>query len=418
MSAMFRRSTVALITILATVAALVAPASAATVAPDADTAVRSIVFPVAGPASYTDTFGACRSGCTRPHEGIDIMSPKLTKLVAARDATVTWLKDTATPDGSQGNYLMLRDADGWEYWYIHINNDSPGTDDGANPPEWIFGPGIVKGATVTAGQLVGYVGDSGNAENSGSHLHFEIHEPDGSVIDPFTSLNKATRLSSAVDPTALEGDDADYVRALSRDFLDRDATDPETAAGVDLLSRTGSRLALVTDFANSDEWVTVLITHYYQSTLRRDPEPAGLQNWIGAIAAGMTPADVAANFYGSREYFLRSGATAEAWVTDLYQEILHRDPDASGLANWIAQAEHGRTLPSIAADFYGSMESRSTRVTALYQTLLGRHPDRSGLQTWTEVLRNGRDIDLAAMLASSVEYYRNAVTAAASAPAG
>ena len=413
MSAMFRRAVIALVTTLAVVAAQAVPASAAAFAADYDTAVRQIIFPVAGPSSYTDTFGSCRSGCTRPHEGVDIMAPKLTKLVAARDATVTWLKDTATPDGTEGNYLMLRDSEGWEYWYIHINNDTPGTDDGANPPEWIFGPGITKGAEVTAGQLVGYVGDSGNAEDAGSHLHFEIHEPDGTVIDPFQSLNQATKLASAVDPTALQSKDADYIRALTTDFLDRDATDAETAAGVSRLADGSSREAVVLDYATSDEWVTVLITHYYESTLGRAPEPAGLRNWIGAIGAGMSPADVAAQFYASQEYFLRSGGTNEAWVADLYREILQRDPDAAGLENWVRATDNGRARPDIAADFYGSMESRATRVTDLYQTLLGRSPDRSGLTTWTEVLRNGRDIELAAMLASSTEYYQRAANRAA-----
>ena len=110
----FRRVAVALIAALCTIGLLGSPA-AATVAPDADTAVRPIAFPVAGPTTYSDTFGACRSGCSRSHEGTDIMTEKLTPLVAARDATVTWMKDTATPDGAQGNYVMLRDADGWEY---------------------------------------------------------------------------------------------------------------------------------------------------------------------------------------------------------------------------------------------------------------------------------------------------------------
>ena len=127
----------------------------------------------------------------------------------------------------------------------------------------------------------------------------------------------------------------------------------------------------------------------------------------------MTPADVAAQFYGSQEYFQRAGGTNDAWVTDLYREILLRDPDPSGLENWVRAADNGRSRPDIAADFYGSMESRATRVTGLYQTLLGRNPDRSGLATWTEVLRNGRDIDLATMLASSPEYYQRAVHRAA-----
>ncbi len=41
--------------------------------------------------------------------------------------------------------LNLTGTDGWKYWYIHINNDTPGTDDGKNPAQWRFAPGIDAG---------------------------------------------------------------------------------------------------------------------------------------------------------------------------------------------------------------------------------------------------------------------------------
>ena len=408
MLATLQRATVALAIALCTLGLLGAPASAAEVATDAETAVRSIVFPVAGPNSYTDTFGACRSGCSRGHEGTDIMTAKLTKLVAARDATVKWLKDTATPDGSQGNYLMLKDSDGWEYWYIHINNDSPGTDDGANPKEWIFGPGIVQGATVSAGQLVGYAGDSGNAENSGSHLHFEIHKPDGSVINPYRSLQQATHTGpQPADARSISGDEA-FVAALSLDFLDRPATDGEVAAARDRMASGTDRALIVDGYAQSREWVSALIAGFYDSTLGREPDAGGLQYWIDQIDGGMTPAAVASRFYASQEYYERSGGTADGWVGDLYEEILLRAPDAGGLRHWADKARAGVSRTVIAADFYGSLESRRTRVTALYEALLGRTPDPGGLDHWSARLTNGRDIELAVLLASSTEYYRRA----------
>jgi len=90
----------------------------------------------------------------------------------------------------------LRDADGYQYNYIHLNNDTPGTDDGVGGYSNAFGPGIAQGARVTRGQVVGYVGDSGNAENIGPHLHFEIRLPDGTAIDPYQSLLLAQGLKS------------------------------------------------------------------------------------------------------------------------------------------------------------------------------------------------------------------------------
>lgn len=147
--------------------------------------VRAMTFPVDGAVSFVDTFGAPRSG-GRTHQGIDLMGAKMTPLVAAADATVTSLRHDSS--GLSGNSLTLTDAEGWRYVYIHLNNDSPGTDDGANRFEEAFVAGLAKGTAVRAGQHLGYLGDSGNAEDAGAHLHFELHRPDGTVVNPYRSL--------------------------------------------------------------------------------------------------------------------------------------------------------------------------------------------------------------------------------------
>jgi murein DD-endopeptidase MepM/ murein hydrolase activator NlpD len=164
------------------------PATPTTTVPratvDVDT-VRPLTFPVIGKVSFVDSFGAPRSG-GRTHQGTDLMGAKMLKLVAAADGTVTALRHDNT--GLSGNSLTITDADGWSYVYIHINNDTPGTDDGKNVYDQAFASGIRKGTKVTAGQHVAFMGDSGNAENAGSHLHFELHAPDGTVVNPYHSL--------------------------------------------------------------------------------------------------------------------------------------------------------------------------------------------------------------------------------------
>ncbi|MBW8825505.1 MAG: M23 family metallopeptidase [Acidobacteria bacterium] len=154
------------------------PAASASVS--SEVVFRKIVTPVQGPIHYSNDFGAALSG--HLHQGNDLMGHKLEVEVAAHDGVVGW---TST-DGN--NMLELTDSDGWSYVYIHINNDTPGTDDGANPPEWMFFPGIEEGVAVTAGQPIAYMGDSGNAETTSPHLHFEIHKPDGTAVDPYWSL--------------------------------------------------------------------------------------------------------------------------------------------------------------------------------------------------------------------------------------
>ena len=144
--------------------------------------------------SYTDTFGDCRDGCARRHEGNDLIGQRLLHELAARDGVVTWMRSDAS--GTSGNWLEITDSDGWHYNYGHINNDTPGTDDGANPAQWRFAPGIVMGAHVKAGQFVAYMGDSGDAENSVPHLHFEIRRPDDTPIDEYPSLRMAQGLDA------------------------------------------------------------------------------------------------------------------------------------------------------------------------------------------------------------------------------
>ena len=151
--------------------------------------LREMTFPVSGGVNFVDTHGAPRSG-GRTHQGQDLMGPKMTRLLAANDGTVTALRHDSS--GLSGNSLTITDDDGWKYVYIHLNNDRPGTDDGANIYDQAFAPGLRRGSVVEAGDLVGFMGDSGNAENAGSHLHFELHRPDGTVVNAYPSLKAAT----------------------------------------------------------------------------------------------------------------------------------------------------------------------------------------------------------------------------------
>ncbi|HKN39266.1 MAG TPA: hypothetical protein VJ456_09170, partial [Acidimicrobiia bacterium] len=98
---------------LVAAAATTVPAAAAVDPNDPTVVVRRITVPVEGSFSYRDDFGEPRTGHT--HQGNDLMVPKLRPLLAATDATVRRIFiDNGT--ASQGNMLVLRDADGWEYW--------------------------------------------------------------------------------------------------------------------------------------------------------------------------------------------------------------------------------------------------------------------------------------------------------------
>lgn len=158
--------------------------------------VRPIAFPVAGSANFQDDFADPRANGTREHLGIDIMAAKMTPVVAATDGTVSYV---VSPQASWGYSVSIRDAEGYQYRYLHLNNDTPGTDDGLGGEANAYAPGIRRGVRVVQGDILGYVGDSGNAEGTAPHLHFEIRTPDRTPVSPYESLVAAATTRSDVN---------------------------------------------------------------------------------------------------------------------------------------------------------------------------------------------------------------------------
>jgi murein DD-endopeptidase MepM/ murein hydrolase activator NlpD len=138
------------------------------------------VFPVYGPASFTDDFAAARA-LTGWHHGNDIFAPVGAPILAVTDGTlflVGW-------NDVGGNRVWLRDRQGNEFYYAHLS---------------AFSPLAQEGAQVKAGDVIGFVGATGDAVGTPSHLHFEIH-PRGllwlgydGVINPYTYLTAWQRL--------------------------------------------------------------------------------------------------------------------------------------------------------------------------------------------------------------------------------
>jgi murein DD-endopeptidase MepM/ murein hydrolase activator NlpD len=133
-----------------------------------------IVFPVVGPYRYTNDFGDPRPQGS--HEGNDILAPKKSIVVAVEDGKIKFW----TTSARAGCMLYLYGASGTTYLYIHLNNDVTMANDnrGKCVPGGSYWPGLKDGQRVVAGQAIGYVGDSGDADGT-PHLHFEVHPNDG-----------------------------------------------------------------------------------------------------------------------------------------------------------------------------------------------------------------------------------------------
>ena len=141
------------------------------------------VFPVTGPASFTDSYGAARSDVSW-HHGDDIFAPLGTPVVAVADGTlnrVGW-------ERLGGWRLWVRDRLGNEFYYAHLSG---------------YTRAVLENDLIKAGMVLGFVGDTGDAFGTPYHLHFEIHPRsllplryDGAV-DPTTYLDRWAHLSHA-----------------------------------------------------------------------------------------------------------------------------------------------------------------------------------------------------------------------------
>jgi hypothetical protein len=181
-----RRSTFRGVLVILAAALVAGPAAAS---PEAGGVPNPIVFPVVGPYRYTNDFGDPRP--QGHHEGNDILAPKKSPVVAVEDGKIKFW----TTSARAGCMLYLYGASGTTYLYIHLNNDVTMAND--NRGKCVAGgsywPGLKDGAKVVAGQAIGFVGDSGDADGT-PHLHFEVHPHDGGAANPFTHLNRATRI--------------------------------------------------------------------------------------------------------------------------------------------------------------------------------------------------------------------------------
>lgn len=171
------------------------PPALAAMAHDEVVAITFPTDPVV--ARFGNDFDQARSG-GRAHMATDIVAPKHTPAYAAADGVVCYQTGVGEPEPSWGFHLRICGDDGVRFDYVHLNNDTPGTDDGRGGPEHAYAKGIVKGAHVVEGQLVAWVGDSGNAEETVAHLHFEMSSPE--VTNPYgtNKLNPHPSLQAAI----------------------------------------------------------------------------------------------------------------------------------------------------------------------------------------------------------------------------
>ena len=135
-------------------------------------------------------------GFEKMHKGTDFGAPVGTPIYAAGDGVVNW----AAMKGPNGNLVIIQHDNGWQTYYLHMND---------------FGPGITAGVRVHQGQTIGYVGTTGRS--TGPHLHYEMHI-DNEPVDAMTVPLQAGHSLDGAEMTSFrnERDRIDAIRAQAQ----------------------------------------------------------------------------------------------------------------------------------------------------------------------------------------------------------
>lgn len=139
----------------------------------------SLHMPVVGirPYDLSNSWGDARDGGRRRHRGIDIFAPKGTAVVAVADGIISYIGEQ--PKG--GQCLWLTTESGQSFFYAHLDR---------------WAAGLFEGMEVRSGDLLGYVGNTGNAKTTPPHLHFAVNDND-EMVNPYPILTKAAVVKRA-----------------------------------------------------------------------------------------------------------------------------------------------------------------------------------------------------------------------------
>ncbi len=196
-----------------------------------DIYVDGVVFPIGGPYSVPliNSFGFPRMPGTpdaHAHQGIDIFAPRGTPLVAAERGVIG-----RVGNGRLGGLkFWLRGESGADWYYAHLDG---------------FAPGLHNGQVVEAGELLGYVGNTGNAVGTPPHLHLEIHPNGGAAVNPYPLLKVVSDLDLKSHVDGLQPDYR-YQPVVANRPAETTASSSSTSSSTSSVVTTGPTVPVTT----------------------------------------------------------------------------------------------------------------------------------------------------------------------------
>ena len=202
-----------------------------------------------------------------------------------------------------------------------------------------------------------------------------------------------------------------FVTAAYQDVLGRA---PEAEGLSYWMSRLASGMPrgdMANAFNNSEEYYRIKIREAYNLALNREPEPAGMAYWLDRLQRReLSPENIYATFlFADEMYLVQGGGTNVGYVTALYQELLNRDPEPEGLQYWLGRLS-SEPRRVISDGFWFSDEKYYNRVRDSYQLFLGRSADAGAVTYWSWYAKTYGTTAMRAGIMGSDEYWNRAIT--------
>jgi phospholipase C len=198
-----------------------------------------------------------------------------------------------------------------------------------------------------------------------------------------------------------------FVAQLYLDLLHRPVDSSGLGNWTGAIAAGDSRSSVAMQIESSPEYLTDIVSGYYQFFLHRAPDSGGLAADVAYLQAGHTEQQLETIFTGSAEYFsVRGGGTNAGFLNALYLDALNRPPDPSGLAHWEQLLNQGQSRAQVAAAIFASQEYDQDVVETEYLQFLHRPADTTGLAAFVNELEQGATIQsVIATIVGSNEYF-------------
>jgi hypothetical protein len=202
-------------------------------------------------------------------------------------------------------------------------------------------------------------------------------------------LEDRTLLTNAFSAAAVTS----FVDGLYATLLGRTPGNSEVQGWLQAVTYGTTPGQVAQEFLQSPEYRTRMIRESYLDLLHREPEPGIIQTWLPLVQSTGTYESVTERVLASPEYYLRQGGTPQDWVGALYQQVLGRIPEPSGLSAWLGVINAGESRETVARGFVASNEAHILDVEDTYHTVLGRAPENAGLTAWVTALDQGLTVE-------------------------